>query len=736
MSERVIEPPDAGRSSSGVSWRVGGDGIAELLFDSPGERVNLINPDVLTAVGEALAYFIRRGDIRRLVIASAKPGVFIAGADVRLIAAVQKIEEARGKAINGQLVFEALANAPFPTVAAISGACLGGGLELALACSARVAADADEVQMGLPEVKLGLIPGWGGTQRLPRLVGLPAALRMILTGRALSSREALRAGLLDAVVPKERLNAIARRLVPSRRPLPLAQRLLLRWPLRSFVLARARAAATSGAGRHYPAPSAAIDAISYGLAHGIRGGSSREADHVGTLVTGDVCRNLVRIFLASRGREAESTEGADEAPGPESDRGAPEPEARSIGILGAGVMGGAIAAVAASKGIAVRLRDVAAAPLARGLAEAHAILAGRGSRRRPEAWTLDRFMKISPTTSLDGFASADLVLEAVVEDLEVKRGVLAEIEKRVRAGCVLATNTSSLSVAALAAPLSRPEMFVGLHFFNPADRMPLVEIVKGPATSPLAVAVARRIAKKMGKTPILVADSPGFVVNRLLMPYLAGALRLVAEGADVEEIDRTLLRFGMPMGPLALLDQIGLDVAAKVSKVLSAAFGDHLPEEKALPALAQAGFLGAKSGAGFYTYVSGKKRAVNSKAVEMARREGKSPGTPPRGDGKLARGAGSGSDLVERVLYPLINEAARILSEEAVDSPQTIDVAMVFGTGFPPFLGGPLRWADSRGIPKVAASLASMAERHGAWLAPCELLSRMAGANGRFHPLL
>jgi len=741
VSGPTSETPDAGSSSSGVTWSIGADGVAEILFDSPGEKVNVINPDVLTALGAALGYFMRRGDIRGLVLASAKPGVFIAGADVRLIGSVRTPEEARGKALNGQIVFQAIADAPFPTVAAIPGACLGGGLEIALACGSRIAADADEVQIGLPEVRLGIIPGWGGTQRLPRLIGLPAALGIILAGRTLSAREAKRAGLVDALVPAERLRLEARKMALSSmaratRSLPLKERLLLAPPLRSLVLSRAGSAARKSTGGHYPAPFAALDAIGYGLAHGMREGLSREADHVGRLVTGEVSRNLVRLFLASRGAESER--------GGEADRGE-EPQARpvrSIGVLGAGVMGGAIAAVAASKGIPVRLRDVAPAPLARGLGEAHRILSGRGSRKRPAAWTEARFLKVAPTLGLEGFREADLVVEAVVEDLEVKKRVLSEIEGAVRDDCILATNTSSLPVAAMAAALRIPGRFVGLHFFNPAERMPLVEVVRGPASSPSAIAAARALARRMGKTPIVVADSPGFVVNRLLTPYLAGGLRAVAEGHDVLSIDRTLTRFGMPMGPLALLDQIGLDVAAKVSKVLSAAFSDHIPTDRSLEALAQAGMLGVKSGAGFYLYASGKKRGVNAQAVDLARRTGAagggsahatgSPGdrTPPAS----SRGQAPGG-MAERLLFPMINEAARLLEEGAVDGPASIDVAMVFGTGFPPFLGGPLRWADARGIASIADALRDLASRHGEGLAPCARLSRMAGAGETFHPV-
>jgi len=702
--------PDSEASSSGVTWTIDGAGQATILFDTPGQKVNVINPDVLTAVGEAVAYFMRRGDVKGLVLASAKPGVFVAGADVKLIGSVKSVEDGRGKSITGQNVFHAIAAASFPTAAAITGACLGGGLELALACDLRVAADADEVQIGLPEVRLGIVPGWGGTQRLPRLIGLPAAVQMILTGRSLSAREARRAGLVDAVVPAERVLDAARQLLARgkrRPPLGAGQRLLLRTPFRQLILSRAAASARKATGGHYPAPFAAIDAIGWGLAHGIAQGLAREADLVGGLVTGAVGRNLVGLFLAMRA-------GEEEAPG-----SPPVATPRSIGILGAGVMGGAIAAVAAGKGISVRLRDVAPPPLARGLGEAHSILSGRGSRRRPKEWTISRFHRISPSLTLDGFEAADLVLEAVVEDLEIKRAVLADVESRVGDACVLATNTSSLSVADIGSRLRRPDRFVGLHFFNPADRMPLVEIVRGPATSPHAVAVARALAKKMGKTPVVVSDAPGFVVNRLLMPYLAEALQLLAAGGNVEEIDRAMTRFGMPMGPFALLDQIGLDVAAKVSKVLSGAFGDHLPEDHALAALAAAGTLGPKSGAGFYAYVKGRKGRVRDAAV-AAVRDGAGPSPAAAGDGAI----------VGRLLYPMINEAARVLDAGVAPDARTVDVAMILGTGFPPFLGGPLRWADGIGAAEIARALAVWGLPR---LAPCARLARMAAAGSSFH---
>ncbi len=729
MSEALRAPIQGGVSSSGLTWRLEEDGVAEILFNTPGEKVNLINAQTLTALEDALAHLSRRGDLTGVILASGKSGVFLAGADVRLIAAVTSPAEARGKAMGGQMVFQALANLPVPSVAAISGACLGGGLELAMACAGRIAADAEEVQIGLPEVRLGIIPGWGGTQRLPRLVGLPAALDLILTGRTVPAREALRLGLVDALVPPERLPAAARlllaRLKEEKRSssargkpvivqgvrLSILERILLRPPARGAILWRAAAAARRSTHGRYPAPLAAIEAIASGLSRGLSEGLEREADLVGTLVTGEVSRNLVRIFLDSR------------AGGPAAPAGSVAGhEVKRMGVLGAGVMGGAIAAVAVGSGIPVRLRDVGTEPLSRGLAEAHRILSGR-SRRRPEAWVLSRFMLISPTTDLTGFGGADLIVEAVVEDLEVKKQALSDVEKVVRDDCILASNTSSLSIAAIASALRRPERCVGLHFFNPADRMPLVEVVRAARSGAAAVAAAAALARRLGKTPVVVADSPGFVVNRLLMPYLAEALRAVARGGNPEEIDRTLVIFGMPVGPLALMDQIGLDVAAKVAKVLSSAFPDRLPSPAPLDALVQAGWLGVKSRAGFYQH-AGRRRRVNRRAVALAR---SAAGATPASE------TATGEALVRRLLYPMINEAARLLSEGGVDSPAVIDVSMVFGTGFPPFLGGPLRWADKVGAGTIASALNGMASRAAPHLAPCEFLERLAASGGRFH---
>jgi 3-hydroxyacyl-CoA dehydrogenase/enoyl-CoA hydratase/3-hydroxybutyryl-CoA epimerase len=707
-------------SNSGISWEIGPDEIAEIRFDTPGEKVNLFTPQALAALEEACSFLARHAALKGVLLASSKPGSFVAGADVKLIASVRSEEEGRGKALAGQLVFGRLASLKVPTVAAIAGKCLGGGLEIALACSYRVAGDSPEVQLGLPEVKLGIIPGWGGTQRLPRLIGLPAALGMILTGRTVDVRRARKMGLVDTVVPIERVESEARRLIgehhargatAGRRPLPGMQRVMLAWPARTFILSRAATSAARQTGGHYPAPPAAIDAIGTGLSRGMDEGLEREASALGRLVSGSVSRNLVQLFLSTRGGE---------------EAGAPR-EVREAGVLGAGIMGAAIAGLAASRGIGVRLRDLAEAPLERGMHMARRVIEG-GKKRRPAAAIAEELLRLRPTTDLSGFGALDLVIEAVVEDLQIKRRTLSEIEERLPAGCIIATNTSSIPLGALSSALRRPERFVGIHFFNPAEKMPLVEIVRGARSSAEAVATARAFASRLGKTPVVVGDAPGFVVNRLLMPYMAEAVRMVIEGADPVRLDSLLKRFGMPMGPLALLDQVGMDVAAKVAGVLEEAFSPAeaaaggSPARRGLEALAQAGWLGAKSGRGFYVH-RGRHREPNPEARAMLR------GMGGRGDLFAPR---DDETTTRRLLFPIVNEAAGLLAEGIAASPADVDLAMVFGTGFPPFLGGPLRWADALGPREIVSSLESLSSECGAHLAPSDALRAVAAA-GAFH---
>ncbi|HKY31162.1 MAG TPA: 3-hydroxyacyl-CoA dehydrogenase NAD-binding domain-containing protein [Candidatus Polarisedimenticolia bacterium] len=668
-----------------IDLSIGPDGIAELRFDTPGEKVNILTEASLARLSGLLGELERAaaaGTVKGAALTSGKKGVFLAGADVKAfvtVAAAGDPAAASAKAAEGQRIFSRLAALPIPTVAGINGACLGGGLELALACVSRIASDAREVSIGLPEVRLGLIPGWGGTQRLPRLIGPGRALDLILTGRTLDGRRARKLGVVDAVVPAEGIALAARREAARlaaggrvrRAPWDRLDRLA---PLRPLVFAAARRRVLAQTAGRYPAPRAALEAVSYGLGRPLEEGLRREAELIGPLLVGDVSRHLVQIFLSSRAAASAGAAAAD---------------VRRLGVLGAGTMGGGIAAVAAMGGLSVRLKDVSAEALARGMRQVRALSSAAARRGRMPRHEADRREAlVAPATDMTGFASCDLVVEAVVEDLEVKRRVLAEVERATPPACVFATNTSSLSVAAIAEGAARPGRVVGLHFFNPVEKMPLVEIVRGPATEDAAVEAALAVARRMGKTPVVVRDTPGFIVNRILMPYLGGAVELLAGGADPVAVDRAMTSFGMPMGPFALLDQIGLDVAAHVAGVLAAAFPDRGGETglKLLHGMAQAGLLGMKAGKGFYRYPS-RKPSPELKALVAA--------AGGRTDG--AGGAPEPAAVADRLVGVMVQEAARLLEEGSVDRPETIDLAMVMGAGFPPWRGGLLRHADARG---------------------------------------
>jgi len=704
-----------------IDLSFGNDAVARIHFDTPGEKVNLLTEESLIRLRDILERIeagCARGEVRGVILTSGKKGIFLAGADVKAFVAVARAGDAllaARKAREGQALFSRLAALPAPTVAAINGACLGGGLELALACTSRLAADGEEVSVGLPEVRLGLIPGWGGTYRLPRLLGAARALDLILTGRTLGARQALKLGLVDAVVPLEGLETAARaealRLASSRkrrasrgRGAPFLDAIP---PARALVFALARRKILRQTRGHYPAPLAALEAVRYGIGRNLEDGLAREAELLSNLIIGEVSKNLVHIFLSSRSSGASSTDGASQSCAP----------IARIGVLGAGTMGGGITAVAALAGFPVRLRDVSAEALERGMKQVRALAeerARKGRLARHEA--ARREALVAPTVDSTGFSRCDLVIEAVVEDLELKRQVLREMESLTAPSAIFATNTSSLSVTGIAAASSRPGRVLGLHFFNPVEKMPLVEVVRGPATEESAVQAAVQFARKLGKTPVVVKDTPGFIVNRILGPYLAEALRLLAARHDITALDEAMVRFGMPMGPFALLDQIGLDVAAKVSDVLTAAFPDRGGDPRLLHAMMQAGLLGVKAGNGFYFYRDGK---IARQAPELARvLAAVHPGRASVHRQPSAAGA------AETLVDAMVNEAALLLGEEAVDRPDVIDLAMVMGTGFPPFRGGLLRYADSVGKDVIAGRIRARG------MAPAPLLER----KGRFYP--
>jgi 3-hydroxyacyl-CoA dehydrogenase/enoyl-CoA hydratase/3-hydroxybutyryl-CoA epimerase len=695
-------------------------GVAWLTFDRPGARVNVLSSAALKRLDEIISELTDHaaaGRARSVVIRSGKDASFIAGADVNEIGAITDPAEGATKARAGQQVFVHLAALPIPTVAAVDGICLGGGTELILACTYRIASDRKETRIGLPEVQLGIIPGFGGTTRLPRLVGMRAALDIILTGRPVDARKAERIGLVDErvhpAILSRRAGEVARALQGkrpnSREPkMGLAGRVLESTLGRKLMLVQARKRVLAETHGHYPAPLAALDLLERTLSISIERSLVLEAEAIGRLVVTPVSKNLIHVFHLS--------EAAKKAAPPVTSR-----PVERVGVLGAGVMGGGLAQVLAYRGLGVRLKDIKHDAIGLGLRHAWEAFDGLVRKRRMTMREAKAMMeRISPTLDYSGFGRVDLVIEAVIEKMEVKKAVLAETERAVRPGCVLTTNTSSLSVTEMQSVLKRPQDFCGMHFFNPVNRMPLVEVVRGTETGDEAVATVFSLARKLEKTPIIVRDGPGFLVNRILAPYLNEAGWLLTEGARIEQIDRALVQFGMPMGPLRLLDEIGLDVARHAAGVMFEAFGERMRPAGALLSLGNTNRLGKKNGRGFYRYQNGKQlEADESVYAELG-----VVGTRRMFDDPV---------IVERCVLTMINEAARILSDEIVAGPGEVDLGMIMGTGFPPFRGGLLKYADSLGLPSVLQRLEQFSRALGSRFEPAPPLVAKAEEGRGFY---
>ena len=696
------------------------DKVAWLIFDAPDSQVNLLDLQVMQRLDHYLTELesrIATGHPIAVVIWSAKPDTFIAGADVNEIAEIEDEEDGRRKSAMGQRIFSRLGRLGIPKIAAIRGACLGGGTELALACDWRLASDNPATTIGLPEIKLGLIPGFGGSVRLPRLIGIQRALSMILTGRSLSASHAYRYGLVDQLfddadfqhsVAQVAMDAVLGRLERELPHAPARDRFLENTRLGRRLLFRgARKRVRTASGTRYPAALKAIDVIEETLDLPIDEALAIEAKGLGEVAATNVCRNLVRLFRG--GRAANRTFAPEIAAG--------QPEVRKVAVLGAGIMGGGIAELAAAHDIPVILKDIDREALDLGLRHASELLRKAGKRGiiAPEEVGL-KFALIHGTLDYEQFGDVDVVIEAVVERLHVKQQVLRDVEAELPAHAVFATNTSSLSVTKLSEAATRPDRVVGLHFFNPVHRMPLVEIIRGESSSDTALAVVFKLARRLGKTPVLVADRPGFLVNRLLAPYLNEVGFLLNDGADVARIDRTLKEFGLPMGPCRLLDEVGFDVAAHVAKEMARAYGDRMRPSAALETLSGLGRLGKKNGRGFYNYADRQERVDR----EVGRAFG-SGGRGPKPD-----------EIIDRCLLISVNEAMYALEEGVAAGPGDVDLAMVMGTGFPPFRGGPLAWAESRGVHVVRDRLLELRERHGDRFAPAPGLERLADKGGSF----
>ena len=685
-----------------------------VWFDLPGEKVNKFSGAVLRELDGLLDQIRTMSDVRFLVFASKKQGIFIAGADINEFTRVTSMQEAEDFTRFGQRVFLKVGALPQVTVAAINGACVGGGCELAINCDYRVMSDHPKATIGLPEVKLGIFPAWTGTTRLPRLIGIPAALDIILNGKTLDARRARRVGLVDEVVaPAILLDAaktFVRKQAGKRHDNQNRTHLYIEGnPLaRKLIFSKARKAVLDQTRGNYPAPLKAIEIMELGFSRGHDSGLEAEARGASELINDDVAKNLVQLFFLMEGSKK--------------DRSGAEPRlVRAAGVLGAGVMGGGIAQLIADKAdINVRMKDINWEALAGGLRAASRIWKKKVDRRRMTRGEMARKMaRITVITDWTGFDGVDVAIEAVVENLSVKQQVLSEFEAIARSDAFFASNTSTIPITRIAARAARPENVVGMHFFNPVDKMPLVEVIVGEKSSPVAVSTVADFARKMGKTVVVCKDGPGFVVNRILAPYMNEAAFLLEEGMTMESIDKALLDFGMPLGPYALLDEVGIDVASKSGKIFADAFADRIRSSNVIQKLYDDKRLGRKSGRGAYIWKDGKRIKPDPAVYQVLGVTNPRPGQP--------------ANIVERLLLPMINEAALLLEEKIAASAGEVDLAMIMGTGFPPFRGGLLRYADQLGSRHVVDRLEHYASTVGPRYEPSAPLVRLAESGKTFY---
>ena len=663
-----------------AAWNIERDpeGIAWLTLDKPDTSANVLSSGVLRELDGILQDLSRQPPAGVVVLSGKKSG-FIAGADINEFTGIASTEDGFKLIRSGQQVLDRLEALPCPTVAAIQGFALGGGLELALACRYRLAVGDERLSLGLPEVQLGIHPGFGGTVRAVRLLGVRPAMEMMLTGKSVRADKALRMGLVDRLVAADHLRAAARQLIqakPAPRQASLGER-ALSWPVVRLLVKPALIAQVAAKARreHYPAPYAIVDLWAK---YGARGAEAftAEARSIAHLFTTETSRNLVRVFFLQDRLKAMGGKAA--------------ADFKHVHVVGAGVMGGDIAAWSALRGFTVTLQDRTLDLVAPALQRARDLFA---KRLRDPTQSAAASERLAADVEGAGVERADVVIEAVFENLDVKRELYARLEPRMKANALLATNTSSLVLEPLAAGLAHPERLVGLHFFNPVAQMPLIEIVHAARTAPEVTQAAIAFARRLDKLPVPCKSAPGFLVNRVLMPYLHEAMFAAQEGVPLAVIDSTAMRFGMPMGPIELADVVGLDVAGHVGEIIAAELGRPPPDLTRLKEKVAAQQLGRKSGAGFYVWRDGKPVKPPAEA------------TPP-------------PDLIDRLILVLVNECVACLREQVVEDPDLIDAAVIFGTGFAPFRGGPLRYARSRGVSAVEARLRELAERYGSRFQP------------------
>lgn len=692
------------------------EGIATLLFDIPDSKVNILNHQSMEELNAHLDALKKKTDIKVLRFMSAKKDIFIAGADITEIRSLDECETAYDIVRHGQIILEKIAYLPFPTIAVIDGACLGGGFELALRCTYRIATENKATKIGLPEVNLGVIPGFGGTQTLQKLIGPAKALELILGAKYINGAKALKLGMVDACVPqgylgfkldtftKAILNPETRAAILNKRyKFTLVER-LFPWLITS-VAYKTVMKKTKG---HYPAPLAVIDIFKKTNGMESTRALELEARTFALMAVTPESKNLISVYFALEAVKNEKPLVAKEELLP----------IRFTSVIGGGAMGGGIVWLFAKMDLLVRLYARSFDKAAQTLQHVAQSFEFLKKRRSLNAREVDmKLSLISYGTDLNSFGHSDLAIEAIVEDTATKKQTFKDLEAVMRDDAIIATNTSSLSINMLCEEMKHPERFVGMHFFNPVEQMPLVEIIPSKQTKPEVVATIVALAKKAGKTPIIVNDCPGFLVNRILLPYINECAKMVDQGADIERIDTLIENFGMPMGPFVLADTVGLDVGYKVASVLAQGYGERMEVSKLLDrSYNELHLLGKKANKGFYIH-EGKNKKLNPE-IHMLKSENMSF---------------IDEEIVDRAILIMVNEAAYCLQEGIVKNAQHLDVAMIMGTGFPPFRGGLLKYADLYGLEKVLHTLLRLRDKCGMRFEPAPLLRELAHKGSTFY---
>ncbi len=703
------------------------NGIAHLIMDVVGETMNTLKAEFSEQIDEVLKEIRNDSTIKGVVLLSGKADSFVAGADINMLASCKNSDEAMALSQKGQMIFDQIENLSIPVIAAINGACLGGGLELAMACHARICSDNVKTALGLPEVQLGLLPGSGGTQRLPKLVGIQKALDMMLTGKQLRAKQALKMGLVVDVVPNSILISAAENLAlsaqgnankvkQSQRKISTLDKALEGNVIgRNIIFKQATKSVLAKTKGNYPSPLKIIDCVRVGIEKSSSRGYQTEAKHFGELVMTAESAQLRQIFFATTDMKKEQgIEGVDAAP------------INSVGVLGGGLMGGGIAFVSATKAnVDVRIKDIAPQGISHAMKYGYDLLNKKVKRRfMLKSEMQKQLAMITGCVDYSGFKNVDMVIEAVFEDLSLKQKMVDDMESQCSEQTIFASNTSSLPIGKIAEKALRPENVIGLHYFSPVDKMPLAEIIAHAKTSDQTISTTVAFAKKQGKTPIVVKDKAGFYVNRILAPYMNEAALILLEGESIGKLDKALVNFGFPVGPMQLLDEVGIDVGAKIGPILQAELGDRFAPPEAFNKLISDKRLGKKVQKGFYLYKDKKGKKVTKKIVDESVYSLLNISVKDKK---------TNTELVQRCLYMMLNEAARCLDEGIIRNARDGDIGAIFGIGFPPFLGGPFHYIDTLGAKTLVTQLNQWSNELGERFKPCQALIAMAESGDTYY---